>query len=35
MSVLKVGLMGFGHIAQLVHLHVLTHIPDVWETLEM
>jgi len=35
MSVLKVGLMGCGRIAQLVHLHVLTHIPDFLETLEM
>jgi len=29
MSVLKVGLMGFGHIAQLVHLPILTHLSDV------
>lgn len=29
MSVVKVGLMGCGRIAQLVHLPVLTHLPDV------
>ena len=29
MSTLKVGLMGCGRIAQLVHLPVLTHPPDV------
>jgi predicted dehydrogenase len=29
MSTLKVGLMGCGRIAQLVHLPVLTHLPDV------
>jgi len=29
MATLKVGLIGCGQIAQLVHLNVLTHLPDV------
>lgn len=29
MSALRIGLMGCGHIARLVHLPILTHLPDV------